>query len=220
MGRKLKLPFDFIFRQLRPLFFKGDAETSHERMLSSIESISRVPGLLSLLRWQFNEESTVLRSSLFGSTLQNPVGLAAGFDKDGRVHPVLFALGFGFVEIGTVTPLPQSGHLHPRLFRLLEDHALINRMGFNNQGTWEMAERLVSMTNKIKPEEAGFFENSSDYPSNISSGILGINIGKNKDTPLDKAAEDYASALSTLHPYADYFTININKKNILFPISC
>ena len=213
MGRKLKLPLDFIFRRLRPLFFTGDAETAHERMLSSIESISRIPGLLAFLRWQFCEESTVLRSRLFGRSLQNPVGLAAGFDKDGRIHPALFALGFGFVEIGTVTPLPQYGNRQPRLFRLLEDHALINRMGFNNQGAWEMAERLVSMTNKIKPEEAGFFENSSDYPSNISSGILGINIGKNKDTPLDKAAEDYASALSTLHPYADYFTINISSPN-------
>ena len=213
MGRKLKLPFDFIFRQLRPLLFTDDAETAHERMLSSIESISRIPGLLAFLRWQFREESTVLRSRLFGSTLQNPVGLAAGFDKDGRIHPVLFALGFGFVEIGTVTPLPQSGNPHPRLFRLLEDHALINRMGFNNQGAWKMAERLVSRTKIIKPEEASFFEDFSDYPANISSGILGINIGKNKDTPLDKAAEDYVSALSTLHPFADYFTINISSPN-------
>ena len=99
-------------------------------------------------------------------------------------------LGFGFVEIGTVTPLPQSGNPLPRLFRLLEDHALINHMGFNNQGAWKMAERLVSRTKIIKPEEASFFEDSSDYPANISSGILGINIGKNKDTPLGKAAED------------------------------
>ena len=149
MGRKLKLPFDFIFRQLRPLFFTGDAETAHERMLSSIESISRIPGLLAFLRWQFREESTVLRSRLFGSTLQIPVGLAAGVDIDGRIHPVLFALGFGIVEIGTVTPLPQSGNPHPRLFRLLEDHALITRMGFNNQGAWKMAERLVSRTKII-----------------------------------------------------------------------
>ena len=209
----MKLPFDFIFRQLRPLLFAGDAETAHKLMLSSIERISRIPGILSFLRWQFREESTVLRNSLFGKVLQNPVGLAAGFDKDGRIHPALFALGFGFVEIGTVTPLPQSGNPQPRLFRLLEDHALINRMGFNNHGAWEMAERLVSGTKINKHEEANFFGDSSDYPANIASGMLGINIGKNKDTPLNEAAEDYVSALSTLYHFADYFTINISSPN-------
>ncbi|MBT5834300.1 MAG: quinone-dependent dihydroorotate dehydrogenase, partial [Deltaproteobacteria bacterium] len=98
--------FDFIFRQLRPLIFSGDAETAHERMLTIVESISKIPGLIPFLQWQFLEEHSVLRTQLFGRSLQNPIALAAGFDKDGRIYPALFALGFGFVEIGTVTPYP------------------------------------------------------------------------------------------------------------------
>ena len=92
------------------------------------------PGLVPFLGRQFREEYPVLHTQLFGRSLQNPIGLAAGFDKDGRIYPALFALGFGFVEIGTVTPNPQSGNPRPRLFRLTEDSALINRLGFNNQG--------------------------------------------------------------------------------------
>ena len=143
--------FDFIFRQLRPLIFSGDAETAHERMLTIVESISKFPGLIPLLRRQFMEEHSVLRTQLFGRSLQNPIGLAAGFDKDGRIHPALFALGFGFVEIGTVTPYPQAGNPRPRLFRLPEDEALINRLGFNNHGASEMAELLVSTLKKLIP---------------------------------------------------------------------
>jgi len=182
-------------------------------MLSIVEIISRLPGFLQFLRWQFREENPVLRTKLFDVILENPIGLAAGFDKDGRIHPALFALGFGFVEIGTVTPRPQTGNPRPRLFRLPKDHALINRLGFNNQGAWKMAERLVSGTLKIKAEDADYFDQSSDFPANIASGMLGINIGKNKDTDLENATEDYVSALSTLHPFADYFTLNISSPN-------
>ena len=125
-------PVDFVFHRLRSLFFSGDAETAHERMLSSIEMVSKFPGVIPFLRWQFREESPVLHTNLFGEKINNPIGLAAGFDKDGRIYPSLFALGFSFVEIGTVTPLPQSGNSKPRIFRLLEDHALVNRLGFNS----------------------------------------------------------------------------------------
>ena len=209
----MKLSFNYFYRQLRPFLFASDAEKVHERMLSIVESISKIPGFLPFLRWQFREENPVLRTKLLGRTLENPVGLAAGFDKDGRIHPALFALGFGFVEVGTVTPQPQSGNPRPRLFRLLKDHALINRLGFNNQGVWKMAERLVAITLKIKLEDTEYFDHSGDYPANIASGMLGINIGKNKDTALENATEDYVSALSTLHPFADYLTLNISSPN-------
>ena len=209
----MKLPLNYLYRQLRPLLFAGDAEKVHERMLTSVEFISKIPGFLPLLRSLFLEENPLLRTQLFDKTLNNPIGLAAGFDKDGRIHPALFALGFGFVEIGTVTPRPQEGNPRPRLFRLKEDHAVINRMGFNNQGAWKMAERLVANTLKIKSADADIFELSEDYPANIASGMLGINIGKNKDTSLEKATDDYVSALSTLHPFAEYFTLNISSPN-------
>ncbi len=209
----MKLSFNYFYRQLRPFLFASDAEKVHERMLSIVESISKIPGFLPFLRWQFREENPVLRIKLFDIILENPIGLAAGFDKDGRIHPALFALGFGFVEVGTVTPQPQSGNPRPRLFRLLKDHALINRLGFNNQGVWKMAERLVAITLKIKLEDTEYFDHSGDYPANIASGMLGINIGKNKDTALENATEDYVSALSTLHPFADFLTLNISSPN-------
>ena len=212
-GVKMSSSADFVFRQLRPLFFSGDAETAHERMLSSVEMVSKIPGVIPFLRWQFREESPVLHTKLFGKTVNNPIGLAAGFDKDGRIYPALFALGFGFVEIGTVTPLPQAGNLKPRIFRLLEDQALVNRLGFNNQGIQKLVEKLDSGTKKISPEEADMINQSSEQHEKFSSGMLGINIGKNGDTSLEKAREDYVSALSALHPFADYFTINISSPN-------
>ena len=135
---------DFVFRQLRPLFFSGDAETAHERMLSSVEMFSKIPGVIPFLSRQFREDLPVLHTKLFGKKLNNPIGLAAGFDKDGRIYPVLFALGFGFVEIGTVTPLPQAGNPKPRIFRLLKDQALVNRLGFNNQGIQKLVDKLDS----------------------------------------------------------------------------
>ncbi|MEE3266813.1 MAG: quinone-dependent dihydroorotate dehydrogenase [SAR324 cluster bacterium] len=209
----MKLPLNYLYRQLNPLLFAGDAEKVHERMLTSVEFFSKIPGFLPLLRSQFLDENPLLHTKLFVKTINNPIGLAAGFDKDGRIHPALFALGFGFVEIGTVTPRPQEGNPRPRLFRLKEDQAVINRMGFNNQGAWKMAERLVANTLKIKSADADIFELSEDYPANIVSGMLGINIGKNKDTSLEKATDDYVSALSTLHPFAEYFTLNISSPN-------
>ena len=205
--------FDLIFRQLRPLFFAGNPETAHERMLSVDSGISKIPGLLTFLGSQFREEYPVLQTQLFGITLQNSVGLAAGFDKDGRIHPALFAIGFGFVEIGTVTPNPQSGNPRPRLFRLTEDDALINRLGFNNRGAQKMAELLVSAPNTIIPENSDIFDSNSDFSAKVSSRMLGINIGKNKDTILEKSANDYVSCLNKLHTFADYFTLNISSPN-------
>ena len=209
----MKLPLNYLYRQLRPFLFAKDAEKVHDRMLSSVEIISKFPGLLSLLRSQFFDENPLLRTQLLVKTIKNPIGLAAGFDKDGRILPTLFALGFGFVEIGTVTPLPQKGNPRPRLFRLNEDQAVINRMGFNNQGACKMAERLVTNSLTINSIESDIFKSSKDNYANIASGMLGINIGKNKDTPLDKSSEDYVSVLSTLYPFAEYFTLNISSPN-------
>ena len=143
---------DFVFRQLQPLFFSCDAETAHERMLSSVEMVSKIPGVIQFLSRQFREDLPVLHTKLFGKTVNNPIGLAAGFDKDGRIYPALFALGFGFVEIGTVTPLPQAGNPKPRIFRLLEDQALVNRLGFNSHGIKKLAAKLDSRTKVYSPD--------------------------------------------------------------------
>lgn len=132
---------------------------------------------------------------------KNPVGLGAGFDKNAMFLNELEALGFGFVEIGTVTPLPQDGNEKPRLFRLPEDKALINRMGFNNDGADKVAERLKAWRNK----KAGTNEK---YPL-----IIGGNIGKNKVTPNENAWEDYAVCFNKLHPYVDYFVVNVSSPN-------
>jgi len=204
---------DFIFHYLRPLFFSCDAELSHERMLSWVEIVSKFPGVIPFLRWKFQEESQELRTNLFGKIINNPVGLAAGFDKDGRIYPSLFALGFGFIEIGTVTPLPQSGNPKPRIFRLTKDKALVNRLGFNSQGIKEMVEK-IDYNKKInylkKTKKFNYF---LEKHKNVSFGMLGINIGKNKDTPLENSWKDYVSALNDLYPFADYFTINISSPN-------
>ena len=213
IAKNLKMLFDFIFRQFRSLFFSGNPETAHERMLAIVSGISKIPALLWLLGRQFRKEYPVLQTKIFGISLQNSIGLAAGFDKDGRIHPALFAIGFGIVEIGTVTPNPQYGNPRPRLFRLNEDEALINRLGFNNHGAQEMAKLLVSESNPIMLDNFDFSASNSDFPTKISSGMLGINIGKNKDTTMEKATNDYVSCLDTLHVFADYFTLNISSPN-------
>ena len=212
-GAKMSSLVDFVFHKLRPIFFSSDAENAHEMMLSSVEMISKFPGIIPFLRWQFREESPALNTNLFGINVNNPIGLAAGFDKDGRIYPSLFALGFGFVEIGTVTPLPQSGNPKPRIFRLLDDHALVNHLGFNSQGIQKMSEKLDLRSKVCSLEKSGKIKKYFEKKENISSYMLGINIGKNRDTSLKKAREDYVSSLSALHPFADYFTINISSPN-------
>jgi len=207
MGRKLKLPLDYFYKKIRPFIFWKDPEIIHSIMLSMVEKFLRFPVFLKLLNSQFNEEFPTLHIRLFGNNLANPVGLAAGFDKDGRIYRALFAIGFSFVEIGTVTPLPQFGNSLPRLFRLFEDKALINNLGFNNNGAIKMLEKLSSRKNKINTTE------SKAIQTNIESGLLGINIGKNMLTPIENANKDYVSALKTLYPFADYFTLNVSSPN-------
>jgi dihydroorotate dehydrogenase len=179
-------------RIIRPILFLIDAEKVHYLVFSFLKAVSFVPGAKSLLRLAFNYDNSILQRKLFGLTFKNPVGLAAGFDKDARLIDELACLGFGFIEIGTLTPKAQPGNDKPRLFRLPIDRALINRMGFNNQGVLASVERLRK------------------HKSNV---IVGGNIGKNKATPNEKALDDYAYAFEVLFDHVDYFVINVSSPN-------
>ncbi|MBK6814373.1 MAG: quinone-dependent dihydroorotate dehydrogenase [Saprospiraceae bacterium] len=179
---------------IKPLLFLLNPERAHHLTLGLFKIMCRIPGVSAIIKSIFNPNYKGDPIQLFGLTFHHPVGLAAGLDKDGQYIKELALLGFSHIEIGTVTPRPQDGNPRPRLFRLPKDQALINRMGFNNEGAAAMAQRL-----KALPK--------------IPKLILGINIGKNKDTPLELAHEDYLSCFETLYPYADYFTINISSPN-------
>jgi dihydroorotate dehydrogenase len=148
--------------------------------------------MVNVMKKLFHYESPVLEKELFGIRFKNPVGLAAGFDKDAKLIDELACLGFGFIEIGTLTPKAQPGNEKPRLFRLPKDKALINRMGFNNGGVHAAVERLKKKT---------------------SSVIVGGNIGKNKVTPNENALDDYGYCVDALHPYVDYFVVNVSSPN-------
>lgn len=154
----------------------------------------RIPLLKNLIQSAFNFEDSKLETKHFGLTFKNPVGLAAGFDKDGKYINSFPALGFGFYEIGTVTPRPQIGNEKPRLFRLKVDEALINRMGFNNDGVDALVSRLKQ------------YKKQSDL-------IIGGNIGKNKTTPNENAVDDYLICFEKLFPYVDYFVVNVSSPN-------
>ena len=151
-----------------------------------------IPGKMWSWRLIFSVKNTSLEREVFGLKFDNPVGLAAGFDKDAKLFDELASFGFGFIEIGTVTPLPQEGNPKPRLFRLKDDSGLINRMGFNNQGIEAVVARLRRRKTNI---------------------IIGGNIGKNKVTPNEKAVDDYAICFEKLFPYVDYFVVNVSSPN-------
>lgn len=176
---------------IRPLFFQFDAERIHHVVFKLLRILGKI-GFRPILRRLFCYNNPKLQRDLFGLTFQNPVGLAAGFDKDAKLIDELSCFGFGFIEIGTLTPRPQVGNEKPRLFRLPQDEALINRMGFNNEGVLASVERLKRRKSKI---------------------IVGGNLGKNKDTPNEKALDDYAYAVEALHPYVDYFVVNVSSPN-------
>ncbi|WP_028839420.1 quinone-dependent dihydroorotate dehydrogenase [Thermomonas fusca] len=172
----------------RPLLFAFDAERAHGLGLASLEAAYRC-GLSSLLA----TPPKPLPTKALGLTFPNPVGLAAGLDKNGAHVDALLALGFGFVEVGTVTPLPQPGNPRPRMFRLPQQQAVINRLGFNNQGVDVLVRNVERAQRK--------------------TGLLGINIGKNKDTPNEDAVADYMVCLRRVYPLADYVTVNISSPN-------
>jgi len=203
----LKLPPFNLYQKLRPIFFLGDPEKMHTRTLSFIEKLSNSPKFFKFLDSQFNEEFKILQTNIFEKSLNNPIGIAAGFDKDGKIFKSLFKIGFGFVEIGTVTPLPQKGNIKPRIFRLVKDEAIVNWLGFNSLGALAMYKNLKNVKNRIE------LSKSNEKSFNSSLGILGINIGKNKLTSFEKASEDYVTTLEKLYPYADYFTLNLSSPN-------
>ncbi|WKV10711.1 quinone-dependent dihydroorotate dehydrogenase [Marivirga harenae] len=177
---------------IRPLLFQLSAEKAHHLTFSLTKLLFNFPGVKSLNRSLFQVKSPKLEQELFGLKFPNPVGLAAGFDKDAKLIDELASLGFGFIEIGTITPKAQSGNPKPRLFRLTEDHGIINRMGFNNQGIEQAIERLKKRKSDI---------------------IIGGNIGKNKVTANEEAFNDYEKCFLQLYPYVDYFVVNVSSPN-------
>ena len=179
-----------MYKIIQKILFLLPAETAHHVSLQSLAWLNKL-GLLGLLTPKSSQQAV----EVMGIRFPHRVGLAAGLDKNGDYIQALSNLGFGFVEIGTVTPRPQPGNPSPRLFRLSKAEAIINRMGFNNKGI----NHLVDNVNSAR--KAGY------------QGVIGINIGKNVDTPVEKASDDYISCLKTAYPVADYITINISSPN-------
>ena len=181
-----------MYRLFRPLLFSVDPERVHALLFGALAMPMRLPGFRALLRSMFSLHDPRLEKKLFGLTFKNPVGLAAGFDKDAKLIDALSCFGFGFIEIGTLTPRPQPGNDKPRLFRLPEDEALVNRMGFNNDGVEAAVSRLKARKWPV---------------------IVGGNIGKNKGTPNEAASEDYVACFNALYEYVDYFVVNVSSPN-------
>ncbi len=177
---------------LRPLLFRLDAETSHDLVLGTLGLVSKSKVLSTLLAKLSGAKQLHQPISVMGIDFPNPVGMAAGLDKQGKASNALHAMGFGWIELGTVTPLPQPGNPKPRMFRLPESSALINRMGFNSVGLDQFSQNLKTCSPKI---------------------IKGINIGKNAATPINKSVDDYIAGLRGVYDFADYVAINISSPN-------
>lgn len=177
---------------IRPFLFTKNAESAHYFAFRWLKRLFKIPAVASISRSVYDFQSQALEVECFGLKFKNPVGLAAGFDKDAKLYNELSALGFGFIEIGTITPKAQAGNPQPRLFRLPEDQSLINRMGFNNGGLDEAIERLKNRKTDV---------------------LIGGNIGKNKVTPNEDAVNDYLICFNGLHPYVDYFVVNVSSPN-------
>ncbi|MEM0578258.1 quinone-dependent dihydroorotate dehydrogenase [Flavobacterium polysaccharolyticum] len=176
---------------IRPILFCFDPEKVHYFTFSLIRIVSKIPGFTAIFRSLYLVNDKRLETEVFGLKFKNPVGLAAGFDKDATLYKELSNFGFGFIEIGTLTPKGQEGNPKKRLFRLKADQAIINRMGFNNGGVLEAVERLKSNTNVL----------------------IGGNIGKNKLTPNEEATSDYEICFDALYDYVDYFVVNVSSPN-------
>ena len=176
-----------LYPLIKPLLFQLDAESAHHLTISALKN-----PFLSTFAGGSKVEHPSLHRQLFGLDFPNPVGLAAGLDKNAEVIDGFAAMGFGHIEIGTITPKPQDGNPKPRLFRLKEDHAIINRMGFNNVGAIQAAKNLSKRKSKV---------------------IVGGNIGKNKVTPNEEAVNDYELCFNILHDYVDYFVVNVSSPN-------
>jgi dihydroorotate dehydrogenase len=181
-----------IYSLAKPLLFQFDAEAAHDLTLKSLR-LAKQSGLLNL----YPKAPTCQPRQIMGLNFPNPVGLAAGLDKNGAVIDGLAALGFGFIEIGTVTPRPQPGNPKPRLFRVKEALGIVNRFGFNNLGVDNLLENVKA----------------AEYKGLSADQILGINIGKNFDTPMENAVDDYLICLRKVYAYASYITVNISSPN-------
>jgi dihydroorotate dehydrogenase len=205
-----------IYPLVRPLLFRLDAEAAHQLTLSALRLAARLAPARLAMEVLYAPPSRPV--SAFGLAFKNPVGLAAGYDKDGLAIRGLAALGFGHIEIGTVTPLPQTGNPKPRLFRLVEDEGIINRLGFPSRGSAYVQKRLglgpgnwifdmLGMSPRRKGNRAGGARQQA------TGSILGVNLGKNKDTPNEQAVFDYLELLQNFAPVADYLTINVSSPN-------
>jgi dihydroorotate dehydrogenase len=177
---------------IRPILFRFYAEDVHKFVFKSVKFISRIPGMPQLIRLIYNYEHSSLEREVFGIKFKNPVGLAAGMDKDAELYDEFANFGFGFIEIGTVTPKAQPGNPAPRAFRLVDDNGLINRMGFNNSG-------VINAKELLKKRKSGV--------------VIGGNIGKNKVTPNENAVDDYIINFEELFDVVDYFVVNVSSPN-------
>lgn len=182
-----------MYQFIKPIFFQFDPEKIHHFVTGTLQNAQKIWGLPKLIKGSFKYEHPSLEREVFGLKFKNPVGLAAGFDKNGEYIEELANFGFGFIEVGTVTPLPQPGNDKPRMFRLPKDEALINRMGFNNKGVDVLARKLESV------KRDGL--------------IIGGNIGKNKNTPNEEAVNDYIKCFDRLFNVVDYFVVNVSSPN-------
>mgnify|MGYP000005492217 FL=1 len=176
----------------RPILFCFDPEKVHHFVFNTLKLVHLIPGIASLTRLLYTVKHPKLKRTVFGLDFDNPVGLAAGFDKEAKLFNELANFGFGFIEIGTLTPKGQLGNDKPRLFRLPQDNALINRMGFNNEGVEAAVKRLRKRKTKV---------------------VIGGNIGKNKNTPNQEANNDYYNAFHALYNFVDYFVVNVSSPN-------
>ncbi|MCC8408965.1 quinone-dependent dihydroorotate dehydrogenase [Mucilaginibacter sp. UR6-1] len=188
-----------MYSLLKPLLFQFDPEKVHYFVTRNLRRVNNFPGGAALSRAAWDMKDLRLEKEVFGLKFINPVGLAAGFDKNGEVISEMANLGFGFVEVGTVTPLPQPGNPKPRMFRLPPDEALINRMGFNNLGVDVVAARLAAYR--------------KNRPKGQEGVIIGGNIGKNKVTPNEDAVSDYIKCFDRLFDVVDYFVVNVSSPN-------
>ncbi len=182
-----------MYRTLRPLIYRMTPEQAHHVTIAMLRMAGALPPVRALLEAIFRPRQSGPAVEAFGIRFKNPLGMAAGYDKDGIGLRGLACLGFGHIEVGTVTPKPQPGNPQPRLFRLVDDRAVINRMGFNNRGAGFLARRLAGRRD--------------------TDVVLGVNIGKNKTTPLEEAAQDYLSLMRTFAPLCDFLAVNVSSPN-------
>ncbi len=178
---------------IRPILFLFDPEKVHHFTFNAIRILCKIPFVTSIIRKMYQVKDKRLERKLFGLTFKNPVGLAAGFDKNGVLYNELAHFGFGFIEVGTVTPKPQSGNVKKRLFRLPKDKGIINRMGFNNEGVEELIKNLKKNKKQV---------------------IIGGNLGKNTFTNPENYTDDYLMLFNELHPFVDYFVLNVSCPNV------